>query len=278
MKFFPKQNLVLQSKAGRPFLADAFIPEKEGRFPLLVFCHGYKGFKDWGAWKLMAEKFAKNGFYVVTFNFSHNGITTENTSSFSDLDAFGNNNYSLELDDLGVVIDHFIQEEKVDAENITLMGHSRGGGICVIKSSEDSRVKNLITLASVDTLDRFPTGEKLEEWKQNGVYETYNSRTKQQMPHYIQFLEDYQNNQVRLNVEKAMKRFSGRSFILHGKEDEAIPVTAAKNLLEWADQGKLLLLEKANHTFGAKEPWKDFKLPLPLNIVVNECIAFLHHQ
>lgn len=278
MKFTVKQNILLKNTTGRSFLADAYIPEKEGKVPLIIFCHGYKGFKDWGAWSLMAEKFAKNGFYVVTFNFSHNGTTVESPKDFADLEAFGHNNYSLELADLGFVLDYFIQDEKVDATHITLMGHSRGGGICIIKASEDSRVKNLITLASVDTLDRFPTGEKREEWKKNGVYETYNSRTKQQMPHYIQFLNDYEEQKERLNIEKAMKAFSGKSLILHGIEDEAVHFGAAKNLMEWSKDGKLLLLEKANHTFGSKEPWKDYKLPLPLNTVVKECISFLTNQ
>jgi hypothetical protein len=30
--------------------------------PLVIFVHGYKGYKDWGAWDLMAEKFAESDF------------------------------------------------------------------------------------------------------------------------------------------------------------------------------------------------------------------------
>ena len=37
----------------------------------------------------------------------------------------------------------------LDVETLILMGHSRGGGIVTIKTSEDSRVKKLITLAGV---------------------------------------------------------------------------------------------------------------------------------
>ena len=61
-----------------------------------------------------------------------------------------------------------IKNEKADADKIILIGHSRGGGISIIKSFEDERIHGLITLASVDTLDRFPkndaskNGRKLE--------------------------------------------------------------------------------------------------------------------
>ena len=278
MKFTTQKNIVLQNPETKSFLVDAFIPEKEGKLPLVIFAHGYKGYKDWGAWNLMAEKFAKNGFYFVKFNFSHNGTTLENPTDFSDLESFGKNNYSKELSDLEFVINYFAQDDRVDVENITLIGHSRGGGISIIKASENPKVKNLITLASVDSLDRFPTGEKLEEWKKEGVYCNYNSRTKQQMPHYIQFLEDYLANKDRFFVENAIKIFNGKSLIIHGLEDEAVPFSAAENLHSWAKNSELVLVEKANHTFGSKEPWLDFKLPLMLNAVVKNCIQFLNNK
>lgn len=275
MKFTTQKNIILPNPATSSFLADAFIPEATAKLPLVIFCHGYKGYKDWGAWNLMAEKFAKNGVFFVKFNFSHNGTTLEHPADFADLEAFGNNNYSKELSDLDFVINHFMKDERVDAENITLMGHSRGGGVSIVKASEDARVNNLITLASVDTLDRFPAGEKLEEWKKEGVYYNYNSRTKQQMPHYIQFLEDFTQNKVRFDVEIAMRNFKGRTLVLHGHEDEAISFSAAENLHNWAENSDLLVMEKANHTFGAKEPWKDYKLPELLKQAVNVCIDFL---
>ena len=82
MKFTIEKNIVLENPATKSFLADAFIPEKEEKLPLVIFAHGYKGYKDWGAWNLMAEKFAKNGFYFVKFNFSHNGTSLENPIDF----------------------------------------------------------------------------------------------------------------------------------------------------------------------------------------------------
>lgn len=275
MKFTIHINIILKNPETKAFLADTFIPEKEGKLPLVIFSHGYKGYKDWGAWNLMAEKFAKNGFYFVKFNFSHNGTTLENPTEFADLERFGQNNYSKELSDLEIVIEHFSKDDRVDVENITLIGHSRGGGISIIKANENPKIKNLITLASVDSLDRFPTGEKFEEWKNAGVYYNYNSRTKQQMPHYFQFFEDFEKNRNCFNVENAAKNFKGNFLIIHGKEDESVHFSSAENLNTWHKNSELVLVEKANHTFGAKEPWKDFKLPILMNGAVNEMITFL---
>src|SRR5215813_9636833 len=144
MKVIKEQNLIISNPETRNFLADAFYPESGTKLPLLIFVHGYKGYKDWGAWNIMAEKFAEAGFFFVKFNFSHNGTIVEDPHNFADLEAFGNNNYSKELSDLGVVIDHFAQHEKVDDQKIILMGHSRGGGISIIKTFEDERINGLI--------------------------------------------------------------------------------------------------------------------------------------
>jgi len=53
----------------------------------------------------MAESFANAGFFFIKFNFSHNGGTVKQPIDFPDLEAFGNNNYTKELDDLETVID-----------------------------------------------------------------------------------------------------------------------------------------------------------------------------
>ena len=50
----------------------------------------------------MADRFADAGFVFVKFNLSHNGTTIEHPIDFVDLEAFGNNNFAKELDDLGV--------------------------------------------------------------------------------------------------------------------------------------------------------------------------------
>ena len=121
MKFTTEKNIILKNKQGRKFLADVYTPESAEKLPLVIFAHGYKGFKDWGAWNLMAEKFAKAGFLFVSFNFSMNGIGVENPSEFTDIEAFSENNYTQELEDLEMIIDYSSKLENVDAKRISLI-------------------------------------------------------------------------------------------------------------------------------------------------------------
>lgn len=52
------KNITLEGKHKKPILTDAFFIENQKPKPIAIFCHGYKGFKDWGAWNLMARAFA----------------------------------------------------------------------------------------------------------------------------------------------------------------------------------------------------------------------------
>ena len=75
--------------------------------------------------------------------------------------------------------------------DISLFGHSRGGGIACLAASKFKEIKNLITLASVSNFgERFPNQNEIEKWKKNGVRYVENMRTKQMLPHLYQF---YQN-------------------------------------------------------------------------------------
>ena len=116
-----EKNIALTGKHNKPIVTDIYYNDTLNKKPVIIFCHGYKGFKDWGAWPMVANTFAKQGFFFVAFNFSHNGGTLENPIDFPDLEAFGQNNFIKELDDLETVI-KWITENKsynkiVDIEN-----------------------------------------------------------------------------------------------------------------------------------------------------------------
>ena len=275
------KNISLTGLHGRPIPTDVFYSEEGDNKPVLLFCHGYKGFKDWGAWNLMAEEFAKNGFLFIKFNFAFNGGTLEEPIDFPDLDAFGENTYTKELDDLKVLIDWISSEdfpyaEIADLSRFTLMGHSRGGGIVVIKAAEDARVQKLISLAAVsDFGDRFPKGEELESWRQKGISYIENSRTKQKMPHLFDFYEDFKENEERLTISISAKKLNIPYLIVHGTQDPTVDVKNAHELNEWAEQSEVLLLEGSDHVFEASHPWERKNLPPAMEKIINKATEFV---
>ena len=274
------KNIIVERKHNKPILTDVFYLENKQPKPIVIFCHGYKGFKDWGAWNLMAETFAKEGFFFIKFNFSHNGGTIEEPIDFPDLEAFGNNNYSKELDDLGNVIDwistNVNYQKEINLDDISLIGHSRGGGIVLLKTNEDTRIKKVITLAGVcDFAKRTATVGDLEQWKKEGVKYVLNGRTKQSMPHFYQFYEDFIQNKERLNVKNATQNLNIPHLIIHGDNDTSVLINEAENLHKWNPKSEYKIIEKANHVFNTSHPWKEHKLSLELEKTVSFCTDFL---
>jgi len=275
------ENLIIEGKHNKPIVTDIFYKEDHQPKKVVIFCHGYKGFKDWGAWNLMAASFANAGFFFIKFNFSHNGGTVEQPIDFPDLEAFGNNNYSKELDDLGSVIDWVSTnsdiKKEVNLDEISIIGHSRGGGIVLLKTNEDTRIKKVITLAGVcDFEKRTATIGDLNQWKSEGVKYVLNGRTKQNMPHFYQFYEDFIQNKERLDVKKATENLQIPHLIIHGDNDTSVLIDEAENLKKWHPKSEFKIIENANHVFNVSHPWAEKIVSKELEQTMKLCMHFIN--
>jgi len=275
------KNFILNSNRGKEIVADLLLPDHQEPREMIIFSHGYKGFKDWGPWELMGEYLVRKGFAFLKFNFSHNGGTLSQPIDFPDLDAFGRNNYTTEVEDLHKVIDT-VKTKQVPAinylniEKIHILAHSRAGGIGIITASERDDISSVITLAGVsDYASRFPSGTALSDWKNNGVYHVKNGRTGQDMPHYYQFFEDFSANADRLDIRKRVSRLTSAHLIIHGTGDETVKFSEAETLKEHNPDAELYPIKDAGHTFGGKHPWKSDKLPEDLEEALQKIIARL---
>ena len=273
-------NIIIDGNHGKPILTDYFYNENQTKKPIIIFCHGYKGYKDWGAWNLMAEEFVKNNFFFVKFNFSHNGGTLKNPIDFPDLEAFGNNNYTKELDDLESVIEYFLSKNSIDNEiqknNISLIGHSRGGGIVTLKAYLNNKINKIISWNGISDIEaRFPKGEALNKWKKDGVGYIENSRTKQQMPNYFQIYKDYIANKEKFHIQTAVENLKIPHLIVQGSDDMVVLPIEAQNMHQWNPKSELLLVENMNHALGNTQPWEELTMPSDLAFVVAKTSNFI---
>lgn len=277
-----KDKLLRSSHGERPFIYDArYLPNGKSK-PVILFIHGFKGFKDWGHFNLLADTFAKNGFVFVKLNLSHNGTTPEQPLDFADLEAFGNNNFSIELDDIGLLIDYLLEgrseipAQEADFHRLALIGHSRGGGLALLKAAEDPRVKAVATWAGIHDLSQRWPEEFIEEWRKKGVQYIFNSRTNQQMPLYYQLAQNYVDNKERLDIPTAVSNLKQPLLILHGSSDETLPYQMAEEMKRWKPDAELFIIKGANHTFGGKHPYENSVLPKDTDSAYRQTVDFLN--
>lgn len=267
----------------RPVTADFHSPEKGlSAVPVLFLLHGFKGFKDWGHFPLAAEFLARAGFAVVRFNFSHNGTTPEQPIDFADLEAFGRNTFTRELEEVSEVIDDLWMRgdlhEFIDLERIGLIGHSRGGGIALLSAHADKRVKAVASWAGVSNFEPRVNTPDLEQWYREGVAYLHNARTNQQMPLYYSLREDFYRNKKRLDIPSAVKSLRIPQLIVQGTEDDAVDVTEAKQMKDWNEKARLEIISGANHTFGGKHPWTSKELSPDMAKVLQTTITFFREN
>jgi len=77
------ENYTIAGAKGRLMLADLTYDDANPYAPLIIFAHGFKGFKDWGTHRMVARFFAGHGYRFLKFNFSHNGTTTEQPADYA---------------------------------------------------------------------------------------------------------------------------------------------------------------------------------------------------
>lgn len=241
---------------GPPIRGDVRVAEGEEPRSAVVVCHGFKGFRAWGTWPHLARALAAEGHAAVTFDFSRNGVGADGVD-FSALDLFAGNTHSRNVDEIRMVL------EAVDGKRllprrpkrIGLLGHSRGGGEAILAAAEDRRVDALVTWAAIGSVYRW-SDEQVDRWRRGETVEVENARTKQMMPMGPGFWADVERNTERLDIRRAAAALDVPWLLVHGSADASVPVADAEMLFDMAgDNAELLVVDGADHTFGAKHPW-----------------------
>ena len=262
----------LYSREGEKLRSDLrYVPDGK-RKPVILFLHGFKGFKDWGPFPAMLEEFAKSGFVTIAFNSSHNGIG-DDLPNFTELDRFEHNTFTRELEEVEDVLtaidslkDIPIDEREINGNNNGLLGHSRGAAMAILAGARATQVRAVVALSSVSTFERYSERQK-EKWRAERVFTVRNQRTKQIMRLDVGLLDDLEMNHDRLDILKAAHSLSSLHkplLLVTGSEDLTTPLKETEAIAEAAkgDLTELHVIPNTGHTFGAEHPFKGMNGPL----------------
>lgn len=268
-----KLEFILSGSADQTINADVTSDDQYTEQPIVVFIHGFKGFKDWGAHHLVAGEFAKQGFRFIKFNLSHNGVSTKNLKDITDLEAFASNTISMERKDVNTII-NFVNHTYPTAP-VCLIGHSRGGGLAILQAALDERINQLITWSSISGFNTLWKPDQEKEWMRNGKIYVENARTKEKMPLNLSLFQDYKAHEQEFNILQAATQIEIPWLILHGDQDVNVNFNVAQALAQAQPAAKLQKIEGANHVFGASHPYTASDLPAHLKEVCDKSIGFL---
>ena len=195
---------------------------------VVILGHGVTGNKDRPFVAALANGLAASGIPALRFSFSGNG---DSEGRFID------STISKEVEDLGSVLDALI------GYTVCYAGHSMGGAVGVLRASRDNRIKLLVSLAGMVHTKTFAQTEFGDVTPGEG-FMWY----KPECPLSRAYMDDMAqiDSVVDLGSQIAVPW-----LLLHGTEDDVVPIGESREIFENASEPKELIeLEGADHVFS----------------------------
>lgn len=282
-----KSKGTIQSKENLPIHYDLYTPSTTvgSVFQVIIFVHGFKGFKDWGAFPDACEELARAGFAVLAFNHSKNGVG-ENMLEFDEPDLFANQTLTNDLEDIGSILEALknkeIQSDKVvlDTDRVGIIGHSRGAHTAIAAAAEYSEIYCMVTWSAVANYNSRWSDQMKKDWKEKGFTEIKNSRTGQVLKLNSSVYEDATENADRLMASLRVKELHTPCMFIAGKDDESVSHNDSEILYRNcpSDDKEIRLIENAGHTFNVSHPFNGEDFPEEFEEVLNFTEDWFHEH
>ena len=222
---------------GKDIYARAFVPDVEGRVPLVIFSHGLGA--DARHEEEVQKTLAKAGIAVFSFEFAggssssapmSEGLTTEMS-------------VLTEVQNLKDAIRIASGLEYADPQKIYLMGSSQGGLVTALTAEEVTNIAGLFLFYPAfslpdDIRSSFP---KLDE-----VPETFNLLGTKIGKIYITDIYD-------MDPYANLDKLTMPVHIYHGKDDNIVPLTASQKAMKRIKDARLTTLEDTGHALTPEQ-------------------------
>jgi uncharacterized protein len=203
---------------------------RQGAPELVLIGHGVTGNKDRPFVVALAEGLSKAGISALRFSFAGNGASAGRFSECT---------ISKEAEDLGAVID------AANDRTVIYVGHSMGGAVGVLRAAHDPRIKGLVSLAGMVHTKAFAEREFGAVKPGEGfMWDDTNCPLSQ----------GYMDDMAKIgSVVDRGAQIRVPWLLVHGTEDDVVPIQDSHDIFARANQPKELVeLKGANHVFAGE--------------------------
>ena len=222
---------------GKDIYARAFVPDVEGRVPLVIFSHGLGA--DARHEEEVQKTLAKAGIAVFSFEFAGGSSSADPMSEGLTTEM----SVLTEVQNLKDAIRIASGMEYVDPQKIYLMGSSQGGLVTALTAEEFTNIQGLFLFYPAfslpdDIRSSFP---KLDE-----VPETFNLLGTKIGKKYITDIYD-------MDPYANLEKLGMPVHIFHGKDDNIVPLTASQKAMKRLKDARLTTLEDTGHALTPEQ-------------------------
>ena len=211
---------------------------------IVVMAHGFRSNKDSKSYQMLEPIFNKANISTFRFDFFGHG---DSDGKFEEITI------SEAVDDILKAIAYV---KVLGYTKIALVGSSFGGVASLMAASKSKDLYAMALKAPVSDFEELLRSENrainLKEWKNQGW--TYYFGTTATKPHKLNyaFFEDSKRN---IAYPRAGK-IKIPVLIVHGTKDEAVPLEQSKKTARLLKNGRLSIIEGADHRFTRPEHFR----------------------
>jgi pimeloyl-ACP methyl ester carboxylesterase len=225
-----EERITFSNPRGQRLVGILHRPDRSEAASAVILCHGMESNKESEKLVAMSRELATKGILALRFDFSGSG---ESEGKFEEI------TYSGEVEDLRAAYDFVLRYKP---KKIGVLGSSMGGTVALLFAAEERNVAALVTIAAPVHPERFSerlsTPEETRQWRARGFTQYHGRRLN------VSLLDDLEV----LDAPKAARKISCPVLVIHGDQDDIVPVEEGHALFaELAAPKRLCIIEGSSH-------------------------------
>jgi len=250
------EKLFFENSKGDRICGVLSDPNENQSPAIVILCHGFTSNKDRPKFTGLEKLFNEKGLATFRFDFFGHG---ESEGEFENITI------SEAVEDILKAID-FVKSKGY--EKIALVGSSFGGIASIMAASKTKELFALGLSAPVSDFveeeKRTLGAEKLDEWKTKGFrFHEKSDGTKLKLNYSV--FEDAKKH----SGYKAAEKIEIPVLIVHGDNDETVPIEQSKKTSQILKNCRLEIIEGADHRFS-KQEWLEKLLELIADFIAGK--------
>jgi len=232
-----KEKIFFKNSKGNKLCGILSNPTSQKEKPIIILCHGFSTSKEGRTYVRLEEILNDKGISTFRFDFFGHG---ESEGKFEEITTFE------AVDD----IQNAIKFLKVSGyKKIGLVGSSFGGMASIIAASKSNALYVLALKSPVSDytflIHSRVDEQDIKDWKEKGIIDVTGVDDETRRLKYS-FYEESE----KVKAYEAAKNIKIPTLIVHGDEDETVPIEQSRKTASFIENCRLEIIEGADHKYS----------------------------
>jgi hypothetical protein len=229
-----QEDFVVEKANGLKIVGTLYTPMTEEKLPLIIMLHGFGASCE--LLRRFSDYFNQAGYAFAVFDFCGGGPEVKSEGAFQDMTIL------TEIEDLSVVVEYFKNHPKIDADRIALLGESMGGLVACCYCAKHRDMVSALALWYPAFVIPHDAKKRYDE----GITEAFG----------LDMNPDFDKIAKDIDVIEMIREYGKDILILHGDEDELVPLFYSEHVVEECEGITFHLMRGAGHGFSGENDKK----------------------